>query len=215
MNLIISDFDGTLYDENYEKNIEYLNEIKEKYDIVIATGRNFKSLKGDLKIKCPYYICNDGGYILDNNKNIIYKNYINNKSIKIIYERMKQLGYNEYFFDYIESFDTQLKNNINKLSIRIKDNNVSEDIEYLLKDINDVYAYISTNWINVLSMESTKEKAVETLLSLTNYNKIYVVGNEINDLEMLKKYNGYLISKEKNDYFQTINNFLELKKKLD
>ena len=214
MNLIISDFDGTFYDKNYDENIEFVKSIKENYDIVIATGRNFKSLKSDLKIDCPYYVCNDGGYILDKNEKLIYKNYINNNSIKIIYERMKKLGYNEYFFDYIDHFDTKLKDKINKLSIRIKDDKASLDIKYLLKDIDDVYAYISTNWINVLSRDSSKEKAVETLLKLTNYDKVYVIGNEINDYEMLKKYNGYLISKENNNKFNTINKFLDLKKKL-
>lgn len=214
MDLIISDFDGTFYDDNYDKNINFIESIKEDYDIVIATGRNFKSLKGDLKIKCPYYICNDGGYILDSNEKIIYKNYINDESIKIIYERMKKLDYDEYFFDYIDHFDTKLDSKINKLSIRIKDDKASLDIEYLLKDINDVYAYISTNWINVLSIHSTKDIAIEKLLSLTNYNKIYVIGNEINDFKMLKKYNGYLISKEKSKEFDTIDNFLDLKKKL-
>lgn len=214
MNLIISDFDGTFYDENYNRNIEFIKSIEDNYDFVIATGRNFKSLKGDLKLKCPYYICNDGGYILDSNEKIIYKNYINDESIKIIYERMKKLGYDEYFFDYIDHFDTKLDGKINKLSIRIKDDKASLNIEYLLKDINDVYAYISTNWINVLSIHSTKDIAIEKLLSLTNYNKIYVIGNEINDFKMLKKYNGYLISKEKNKQFDTIDNFLDLKKKL-
>jgi len=214
MNLIISDFDGTFFDENYNENIDFVESIKENYDIVIATGRNFKLLNSDLKIKCPYYICNDGGYILDNNENIVYKNYINNNSIKIIYERMKELNYKEYFFDYIDHFGTKLENKINKLSIKIKDDKASLDIKYLLKDIDDVYAYISTNWINVLSINSTKEKAIETLLKLTKYDKIYVVGNEINDFEMLKKYNGYLISKENNNEFNTLKCFLDLKKKL-
>ena len=214
MNLIISDFDGTFYDNNYEENIKFIKSIRENYDIVIATGRNFKSLNTDLKFECPYYICNDGGYILDSNENVIYKNYINDKSIKIIYKRMNELQYKNYFFDYIDHFDTKLNPNVNKLSIKIKDGKAKEDIEYLLKDIDDVYAYISTNWINILSVNSTKEKAIEKLLTITNYAKIYVVGNEINDIGMLKKYNGYLISKEKSKEFNVINNFLELKKKL-
>ena len=189
MNLIISDFDGTFYDNNYEENIKFIKSIRENYDIVIATGRNFKSLNSDLKFECPYYICNDGGYILDSNENVIYKNYINDKTIKIIYKRMNELQYKNYFFDYIDHFDTKLNTNVNKLSIKIKDGKAKEDIEYLLKDI-------------------------EKLLTITNYAKIYVVGNEINDIGMLKKYNGYLISKEKIKGFNTINNFLELKKKL-
>lgn len=214
MNLIISDFDGTFYDENYDRNIEFIESIKNNYDFVIATGRNFKSLKIDLKTSCKYYICNDGSYILDNNENIIYKKYIDNKEIKKIYKRMKELGYKEYFFDYITHFDTKLNKNISKLSIKIKDNNAENDINYLLKDIKKVYGYISTNWINILSIDSTKEKAIDEILKITSYENTFVIGNEINDFGMLKKHNGYLISKVKNENYNTISNFLELKKKL-
>ena len=87
MNLIITDFDGTFYDDNYQKNIDFIKSLKDTYDFVIATGRNFKSLKEDLKIECKYYICNDGGYILDNNENILYKNYIDEEIIKLIFNR--------------------------------------------------------------------------------------------------------------------------------
>jgi hydroxymethylpyrimidine pyrophosphatase-like HAD family hydrolase len=51
MNLIITDFDGTFFDDNYLKNIEFIKNLKDNYDFVIATGRNFKSLKKDLKIE--------------------------------------------------------------------------------------------------------------------------------------------------------------------
>ena len=49
MKLIVSDFDGTFFDNNYDKNIELINKYSD--DFVIATGRNIKSLKKDLKIK--------------------------------------------------------------------------------------------------------------------------------------------------------------------
>ena len=80
-----------------------------------------------------------------------------------------------------------------------------------------VYQQLANLFINMALKEkevNTKEKAIETLLKLTKYDKIYVVGNEINDFEMLKKYNGYLISKENNNEFNTLECFLDLKKKL-
>ena len=112
MNLIISDFDGTLFDSNYKKNIEAIEKNK-NIDLIIATGRNYKSLKKDLKIRCKYYICNDGGNILNKDDKIIYKNFFNQESIEIIYKRLKELNYNDYFFDYIDSFDKKILNNIN------------------------------------------------------------------------------------------------------
>ena len=208
MNLIVSDFDGTFYDENYNKNINLIK--KYDCDFVIATGRNIQSLKQDLKIDCKYYICNDGGYILDNNYNLIYRNYISKATVEKIYSRMFDLNYNDYFFDNLETFSKQIINNINKISVKIKDNNSINDMEYLLKDLDDVYAYISTNWINILSIDSKKENAIEYISKLNNYDKIIVIGNEINDYEMLKNYDGYLISSENNKNFNVIKNFLEI-----
>jgi len=78
MDLLVTDFDGTFYDNNYENNIKFIESLS-NINFVIATGRNFPSLKKDLKIKCDYYICNDGGYILDKDYNLIYRNHINKK----------------------------------------------------------------------------------------------------------------------------------------
>lgn len=211
MKLIVSDFDGTFYDENYLENIKFIKSLKD-VDFVIATGRNYESLKKDLKIDCKYYICNDGGYILDNNENVIYKNYINDSSIEIIFERMKKLNYSKYFFDYLDHFDTELKPKVNKLSIRKKDNNTYNDMRYMLKNLDNVYGYLSENWINILSTESKKELAIEKIKS--NYDEVIVVGNEVNDYEMIKKYNGYLINKKLNNEKDIINNFLDLKGKI-
>jgi len=208
MKLIVSDFDGTFFDKNYDENIKLIN----KYDIdfVIATGRNFKSLKKDLKIKCKYYICNDGGYILDSDNTIIYKNYIDKNTINILYDRMIELGYTDYFFDNINEFSQKKINNINKLSIKIKDNNYNEDMKYIINGLKDIYAYISTNWINIISIESKKENAIEFISKLNDYDKIIVVGNEINDYEMIKKYKGFLVSDKNINNFKTIKKFSEI-----
>lgn len=208
MNLIVSDFDGTFFDKNYDKNIELIQ--KYDNDFVIATGRNIESLKKDLKIDCKYYICNDGGYILDNNYNLIYRNYINKDTVEKLYSRMIELGYDDYFFDNLETFSKEKLDNINKLSIKIKDTNAIKDMEYLLKDLDDIYAYISTNWINIMNIDSKKENAIEYISKSNNYNKIIVIGNDINDYEMLKKYDGYLISNVDNKDFKVIKNFLEI-----
>lgn len=209
MKLLVTDFDGTFYDENYEKNIELIKNI-DNMDFVIATGRNYPSLKKDLKINCKYYICNDGGYILDDNSNLIYRNKIDNNTVKTIYDRIIKLGYKDYFFDNINEFSYEIISNINKISVKIKDDNTLEDIKYILKDLNDVYAYISTNWINILSIDSKKEKAIDFITKLKTYDNISVIGNDINDYDMLKKYNGYLISKEKSNEFTTIKRFIDL-----
>lgn len=209
MDLLVTDFDGTFYDNNYKENIKFIKSIK-NLDFVIATGRNFPSLKKDLKLECEYYICNDGGYILDRKLNKIYRNTINEETAKIIYNRIKKLKYKDYFCDNLTEFSEKLIPNINKFSIKIQNSKPDEDIKILLEGLDDVYAYISTNWINILSNESKKSKAIDYITKLEEYNKIYVIGNDINDFDMLKKYNGYIVNNELNG-IKTLNNFLELK----
>lgn len=210
MNLLVTDFDGTFYDNNYENNINFIKELN-NIDFVIATGRNFPSLKEDLKIKCDYYICNDGGYILDKNYNLIYRNYIDKKTVETVYSRILELGYNDYFFDNIDRFSKEIIDNVNKISVRIQNDIPDKDIKYLLNGLKDIYAYISTNWINILSINSKKSNGIDYISQIKKYNNIYVVGNDINDYDMLKKYKGYFIGSSSDIDFNTINNFLELK----
>lgn len=210
MNLLVTDFDGTLFDNNYENNIKFVEELNNT-DFVIATGRNYPSLKEDLKVKCDYYICNDGGYILDKDLNLLYRNYINKNTVETVYSRILELGYNDYFLDNIDEFSKEIIDNVNKISVRIQNDIPDKDIKYLLEGLDDIYAYISTNWINILSVESKKSYGIDYLTNLNKYNNIYVVGNDINDYDMLKKYNGYFIGNSNDTEFNTINNFLELK----
>lgn len=209
MNLLVTDFDGTFYDINYKKNIELIKKYN-NLDFVIATGRNFTSLKNDLKINCKYYICNDGGYILDNNHNLIYRNYIDSNTVSIIYSRIKNLGYNDYFFDNINTLNKNIVDNVNKIAIKIENNNTQQDMDYLLKDLSNIYAYVSTDWINIISMDSKKENAVDFISKLNKYDNIYTIGNDINDYDMVKKYNGYFITDKENKEFNTLKSFLEL-----
>lgn len=212
MNLLVSDFDGTFFDKNYYMNIDYINNNKENFDFAIATGRSMNSLLKDLKISCKYYICNDGGYILDDKKNIIYKNYIDNHTIETIYARILELGYNEFYFDDINSLYKKPVENINKVIIKLNNQNNIKNMENIMNGLDDVYAYISTNWINIISINSTKSNAINYILNNENYKNVYTVGNDINDYDMLDKYNGYLVTNEINSNFNCINNFLELEK---
>lgn len=209
MDLLVTDFDGTFYDSNYEKNLDFVQNLNNTH-FVVATGRNFNFLKKDLKIKCDYYICNDGGYILDKNLNLLYRNYINQDTVEIIHSRILKLNYKDYFFDNVNECSNKIINNINKISIRIENNTPDKDILYLLDGLDDVYAYISTNWINILSVESKKSNGIDFLININKYKNIYVVGNDINDYDMIKKYNGYFISNDNIDNFNIINNFLDL-----
>lgn len=210
MKALFSDFDGTFYDDNYLENIKFIENLG--IDFIIATGRHYFSLKNDLKIDCKYYICNDGAYILDSNKNCIYKNSINNSDVETIYKRIKKLGIEDFFLDSYDKLTKDLTYPVNKFSVKIINRETAMDtLSKLISNLDNVYGYLSENYINILNFNSTKETAIDYLVKKENYEKVYVVGNEINDYNMINKYNGYLVTKDKNNNFNCINKFTELK----
>lgn len=210
MKALFSDFDGTFYDDNYLENIKFIENLG--IDFIIATGRHYFSLKNDLKIDCKYYICNDGAYILDSNKNCIYKNSINNSDVETIYKRIKKLGIEDFFLDSYDKLTKDLTYPVNKFSVKIINRETAMDtLSKLISNLDNVYGYLSENYINILNFNSTKETAIDYLVKKENYEKVYVVGNEINDYNMINKYDGYLVTKEKNNNFNCINKFKELK----
>lgn len=210
MKALFSDFDGTFYDDNYLENIKFIENLG--IDFIIATGRHYFSLKNDLKIDCKYYICNDGAYILDSNKNCIYKNSINNSDVETIYKRIKKLGIEDFFLDSYDKLTKDLTYPVNKFSVKIINRETAMDtLSKLISNLDNVYGYLSENYINILNFNSTKETAIDYLVKKENYEKVYVVGNEINDYNMINKYDGYLVTKDKNNNFNCINKFTELK----
>ncbi len=210
MKALFSDFDGTFYDDNYIENIKFIENLG--IDFIIATGRHYFSLKNDLKIDCKYYICNDGAYILDSNKNCIYKNSINNSDVETIYKRIKKLGIEDFFLDSYDKLTKDLTYPVNKFSVKIINRETAMDtLSKLISNLDNVYGYLSENYINILNFNSTKETAIDYLVKKENYEKVYVVGNEINDYNMINKYNGYLVTKDKKNNFNCINKFTELK----
>ena len=67
MKVLVSDFDNTLFTDDYQLNIKKINEFVDKGNLfIIATGRNYNQLKSDIKgknIKYSYLICEDGAKI--------------------------------------------------------------------------------------------------------------------------------------------------------
>ena len=207
MKVLVTDFDMTLYDDNYEENIKYLKSLKD-IEVIINTGREHITLFNDLKIECNYYILGDGSYIMNKNKEVIYTKPIKKETIEILKERIKQLKYTKsWFIDFNDE--------VVKLEVKIEDKEIAEqDLKYMLNGLDDVYGYVSRNWINIIDQQARKEIAIEYLDNINHYDKIYTVGDGPTDYGMLKKYNGYLITKENKEGFNCIKNFLELKDKI-
>ena len=165
MKLIVSDFDRTL-SESLEKSrflIEQL--VKKGHIFAVASGRDYNDLKPFFHgLNCDiYYICSDGGAIFFKNS-LIYSNKIKNiPNINITQVHKAGEGVVK-FSCYPDSYFRNYVKNNNILKISYQEDNL---IEYV--DIN-----------------TDKANAVIFLKNLLKTDKIYAIGDNYNDINMLK-----------------------------
>jgi hydroxymethylpyrimidine pyrophosphatase-like HAD family hydrolase len=203
MKILISDFDGTLFvnDKEIIKNAKMIKDFREKGNIfIISTARNYQSIKNACiryNIQVDYFFCDIGSVILDNEGNVLYKQYINQddrkniESILLDYEKIvtiKRYGTNgkqgqevkdvvEYKIESDYEILDKIKKKVDKV-IKNAKTQITEDNRFIIhtntkEDIIDIF--IDKNKIDV--------------------NSIITIGDELDDLGMLKKYNGYRMKK--------------------
>lgn len=206
--VLISDYDNTYhvyYDSLVEKNIKF-NHDKEFYDesnfvkkvnefrkdnlFCINTGRSYHSLKQvSFKLNYDFLICNNGCEIYDNNDNLINYESMNLNDIKMV---------NDFKFHKTCEVKKYFPNNVvednNLLSVSIKCQNEKyfyEIVNYFSNNLLETKCYYQFPRIRLVNSRVDKNSAIEFLIK-RNYvpkNKIFVIGDDDNDLPMLKNYN--------------------------
>ena len=201
MKVLVSDFDGVFFNENYEKNIELVNKFVDQGNIfVIATGRNISDLRKDMNnyfIKCSYFICNDGATIFDQFMNVIYRKDIDPKLVRIMYGALANVScVSEVYLDNSTAYMTDVNRPTNKIVAKIVNRNKCEE---LAKKINEFYpelfAYVSRNWLNITNSALTKVSGVHFLEKYYNFDNydIYAIGDGLNDVSLSELENSYVI----------------------
>ena len=207
--LLASDFDNTLFVNEYEI-IDNINAIKKFMEngnlFVIATGRSYIDIsKMILKYNIPYnyLICNDGGTIFDNNGKLLYKKDIPLPIAHNIIEFINRNNLDDLtFIDTGYDYMKRIENEVNAIIIRDIDKNKSVNI---LNEITTIYpethGYISDNWINITEKSVTKANGINWLINSLNISEhnVYTIGDTINDIPMIKKYNGACMVDSTND----------------
>ena len=203
--IIISDYDKTLYtnDEDMLINIKMIDRFREQNNLfVIATGRSYLDLERKLEkypVKYDYLILSHGTVILDKNKNIIKIYTIKNDTIKSIIDKLSKMEgvKRNVLFNAYENDVSIDSDNLTKLMIKV-DFNAGEKVSNFINDnYSDVKSYIIATHkytlIEVISSETDKGEAIEEMLKLENIDNknVYTIGDASNDVEMIKKYNGY------------------------
>lgn len=201
--MLVSDYDGTLKSnlKNLKLNIKAIKRFRKNGNLfVISTGRGYHSIKEECKqydIPYDYLFCNDGAVLFDSNDNIIYKKNIASEillEINSIIDSYRGIKSIEYYNAYNKT-NLVLDNSIIQIFINLN----------IINDYNKLKKYIETNFSDIkmvkyfiyssLTTNTNKSEGLEILANkLANEisrENIITVGDNYNDLEMLKDFNGY------------------------
>ena len=225
MKILGSDFDNTIYfledSIKTNKNVSSIRKYVSKGNIfIIITGRTYSEIKPDLnKIDIPYtyLICGDGALIFDSTDYCLSSTKIPKEKVEQVVSYMKEKGYEPYLEDGY-NITTNSDDCIKVTSLYATN---KEDGIKLSKEITEkfnLYTYASRKHINVNNPINNKKEAIQRLMEIANFNKedIYVIGDDINDYEMLEYFKGAIINKhnpildELNlPKFETISDYIE------
>ena len=207
--LLISDYDGTYKIKGCnDVDIKANNSAIEKFincgnKFVISSGRVYIDVLAEIKkyqILVSYFSCANGNAIFDNFSNLISYNKITYKDI---------LVFKEFFqiFDYIKSYNPygeEDNKNIVEFEIRYKNNEAKEKFKKYLLD-NCIYNFYHSVddplIIHIFNFKHSKSDSIEMISDIEHIDKndIYCIGDGYNDLDMIRKYNGYSIRGTKPD----------------
>lgn len=200
MKILISDFDYTFFDNNYENNILATQKFVNDGNIfIIATGRNLNQIKEEITDKdVPYFflICNDGAVIYNRKDEILYEKNIDNEIGQKAFKKLLDSKYiSEAFIDDMEGYQIYDYSKINKIVGKPKNEKKAKQLLDEILENNEFTGYMSENWLNIINSEVSKGNAIKYILEKYKLDdeEIYVVGDNINDISMLDMYTPYIM----------------------
>ena len=224
MQIIASDFDNTIYyegrDELNEKNIEAIRKfINEGNIFIIITGRNYTRLKKTIDendIPYTYLVCEDGAKIFNSKDICIDSTYLDEEEIIQVKKVLEDLNVDYYLDDGYK--ETTSHPDCVKIVVRTSSLEEKEKILNEIYDKINVHIYASRRHVNIIHKEVNKEYALRRLFDQEklDYSKLHTVGDDLNDYEMLKAFDG-VIMKEHNpildelgkEEFDNISDYIE------
>ncbi len=202
MRIIASDFDETLLVKDkdiFKRNLQAIEHFINNGNIfIIITGRLYTDIKLLLNkhdIKYSFLICQDGAKIFNEFDYSIKDYLLPVEKIDKVIEILDKYKMDYYLDDGYNI--TPNKYDCIKINSKITDRNIAKEI---IKEINekvDVYAYLSRTHINITDSSTSKSVALEYLMYYKDFPKenLYVIGDDVNDFEMLSEFNGGVMTK--------------------
>ncbi len=206
MKILISDLDNDIV-LNGKEQIESIKRFTREGNIFIcATDKAINYIADHLSlidINIEYFICNDGAAIFDKYYNIIYRKDMRSDVVRPIINMLKDDdNILETFIDTTHGFVSDAEKCANGIVARPFD---KEKAEVLLNKIvlkyPSVHGHVNDNWLNIIDIEVNKKTAIEYLIDNYHLNKddIYVLGQGVNDLEMVENFKSYVLKDSKED----------------
>ena len=198
---LITDYDGTFKtsDKVLKRNIDSALEYMSKDNVFgISTGRSYESIcseKEKYDFCFDYLSCLNANTIFDKDLSLLYRNCIENDFSEVIFSFRNYIDYavGRDSYSMIDKYD------VVEYVIRFHN---EEGRKLFLNYINSgsMYTYYTDNrdrlTVHVFSKKNDKSYVCDYISSTENIDKsnIYTIGDGNNDIEMIKKFNGYAMS---------------------
>lgn len=200
MKLLISDYDGTFKTDtkNIKLNIEAIEEFRRDGNhFAIATGRGFDSIKRETieyKIPYDYLITNCGSIIFDGKDNLVYAFNEEHKVLFNLYRGLEARGYKP------KVYNVPNKEEIVELEISLKPFEKFIDMSSFVQANPGIVQTTIQEGLKkyiFFKQKTDKSAAIKKLLELQNikYELITAIGNDSNDVSMLRDFKGYKMKK--------------------
>ena len=199
--ILVSDYDMTLKYRNKELSCEELyniEKIKEFMDLgnifMISTTRQYTSILESLKeynIPYNYLSCLNSNLLFDYNGNILSRNDLDSNEKRVIIEELKD----SYYYNPIDY--TGYTDEINPIaySILLKKEGIItlDELPHIIRNKFGYDYYGRSGYI--FSSKRKKDYGVRIISNIENIQleNIFTVGDEVDDIPMISKYNGYTL----------------------
>ena len=211
MGLIVSDYDGTF--STNERDIKINCNLIEKYIMdgnyfLLSSGRPYDSLMRQvIKHNIPYthIASSDGNFLFDSDGRILQINELSSNVLNIVNDFVDPKLYDsiQYAYPKFNSLSYNSSNSLGSIAFVIQGNNKLNEFIHNYKIIQmeypnyqyDIYSYRNIHYYMIRPMGISKSTSIEFLRHLLDIQKkkIYTIGDNNNDYEMIRDYNGFMI----------------------
>lgn len=201
MKIIISDYDGTICEDEIttKKNIAAIARFRNQNLFAVATGRSyedFMSAKIKNNIELDYYLLNYGAQILDKNMQPISITPLTKEDVAEIKKFFKEKNVTIL---YCNDKKNSLKESGAIFKIVVKFNNRKDLVDsykqFIKPDSFNTYILKNHCSLEIIRKDVNKKESIKKFLPIIKMkqNDVFVIGDSINDLEMITQYHGFCV----------------------